>query len=149
MFTAARVHTLFILLISGLWVYPSFAQTPPRINYWICKAIDYEDNVFERQAGDRQQALNAAFAACKSDSKQPTSCVTAYEYCENVYAGRRVQAAWRCTAFDTTGYAWPGDIQFYRDDAVESARYTCEQASMFPANCYVRLITCHSKLIYY
>jgi hypothetical protein len=142
------VRTLLLTTVCFLWTWPAAAQTPPRINYWICKAVDYQDNVYERQAGDRQQALNSAFATCKAESKRPSSCKTAYEYCENVFAGRRVQAAWRCTAFDTAGYAWPGDIQFYRDDAVESARYTCEQASMFPANCYVRLITCHSKSIY-
>ena len=113
-------------------------------SHWTCASFDHSGKQWLAKSSFQRVALNKAFRQCKQQSHEPSSCEVASEYCEASIQGYK-PPKWQCSAFDKLGKVWPSDLHRHRDDAAVGAKTLCKQQSVFPASCYVRLMTCKSK----
>lgn len=110
-------------------------------SYWQCSTTDSADKVWVGRDINRQAAINQSAQACRDNTENEGSCISARESCVQVVNNRIVRPSWRCTAFDMTTY-YRGAVQYTREDTIESALDKCRRLSFSPNTCKVNMLTC-------
>ncbi len=136
--------SLLILVLGSFFsvTYANIGAMKGANSFWLCKAYDQDHHQWMSKSPYQQVAINQAYDLCKKQSKQPSSCKTAKEYCENYFNGRPISPKWQCTAIDELAQSWKGDYYRTMEDAAVGARQLCKQQSGAADSCYVNLLTC-------
>lgn len=116
-------------------------------SYWQCQTRDGQHHSWSYSSNYKRKAINEAYAQCKQQSKQPTTCNTSHEGCSMIIKGQVFKNRWQCLALDKVGGSFRSDRFSTRNDAVSGAKALCRKMSSFPDSCYVRLITCKNKAL--
>lgn len=130
-----------LLLVFGC----NIGFTAPMLNknsYWQCITQDSGNKLWYAKNAYQKAALNIAFAACKKESKTPSTCRASVADCDGYNQGRSTKPMWQCTALDKTAEPWQSNFYSQPDDAALGAKAFCKQKSTVPDTCYINLVTC-------
>lgn len=113
-------------------------------DYWQCIAEDEAHNQWNMLGKYEKEAINKAYDACKKQSQNPRSCISATTLCEHYINGHSTKPMWQCTAIDQAAAPWDSNIYPNRDDAALAAQAYCKSRSTLAASCYINLSTCRN-----
>lgn len=137
-------YKMFLMLSMHLCTQSALARTPAGSQYWECSAHDEYYKEWKIQSTHQQMAINQVLDVCKKQSRAPTSCKVAKEFCDSFINGKSSHPMWKCTALDDHAKKWPSNIYTKRDDAAIAALDYCKEQSAFAESCYINLLTCRN-----
>ncbi|MFI4919013.1 MAG: hypothetical protein ACHP65_05605 [Legionellales bacterium] len=133
----------YVLLTLFLLSTAAYTAPPDELsNFWQCVTLDADNKAWSAKKEYQKSALNIAFAACKKESRVPSTCKTSQSNCEAFNKGRSTSAMWQCTALDQNAMTWQSNYYSLRDNAALGAKAFCNEKSTVPDTCSINLLAC-------